>query len=298
VKQKIFSLLIRVLCFLAICFLLNPQFLPAQKIHAPINDSNWVRDQEPFRIAGNLYYVGSYDLASYLISTPKGLILINTGVDGSDSMIRRHMEMLGFHFSDIKILLATHAHYDHVGGMAAIKSATAAKLMTERGDVSLMEDGGSSDVNLGGHGPLFYPVKPDRILKDHDTVTLGGQKIIVLHHPGHTPGASSYLFNVKDDHRSYVVLIANMPSILSHTTFPHTKGYPDAGKDYAYTFSVMPKLKFDIWLASHANQFDLQKKHPDGTGYTPEAFIDPAGYAAAMEDLTKAYQERLKGTAN
>ena len=118
--------------FLSIAALLLPGFLAnAQQLYVPNSDTNWVRDQEPFRIAGNLYYVGSYDLCSYLITTPKGNILINSGIPGSDSMIRRHIEALGFRLSDIKILLANHAHFDHVGAMAAIRKATHARLMIQ-----------------------------------------------------------------------------------------------------------------------------------------------------------------------
>lgn len=259
-------------------------------------DSNWVRDQEPFRIAGNLYYVGSYDLASYLISTTKGLILINTGVPGSDTMIRRHIESLGFKFSDIKILLATHAHFDHVGAMAAIKQATGAKLMIQKKDAPLLADGGNSDVILGGHGPMFPPVKADRLLEDRDLIELGDMQIMLLHHPGHTKGASSFLFSVKDENREYRVFIANMPSILGGTKFPSTRGYPTVGKDYAYTLNAMPKVKFDIWLASHASQFDMHKKHKPGDGYHPEAFFDQEGFDAAMADLKKEYLKKSGAT--
>ncbi|HVU58519.1 MAG TPA: subclass B3 metallo-beta-lactamase [Puia sp.] len=255
-------------------------------------DSNWVRDQEPFRIAGNLYYVGTYDLGCYLINTTKGLILINTGIPGSDTMIRRHIESLGFNFSDIKILLATHAHFDHVGAMAAIKQATGAKLMIHKRDAPLLADGGSSDVILGKYGVMFPPVKADRLLQDRDLIQLGDMQMMVLHHPGHTKGACSFLFSVKDEDREYRVLIANMPSILDETKFPGTPGYPTVGKDYAYTLNAMPKVQFDIWLASHASQFDLHKKRKNGDRYNPEAFFDQAGYDAAIAKLKKEYEKR------
>ena len=203
----------------------------AQKLYVPNFDSSWVKDQKPFRIAGNLYYVGTYDLASYLISTSKGLILINTGIPGSDTMIRQHVEALGFRFSDIKILLATHAHFDHVGAMAAIKKITGAKLMIQKRDAHLLADGGSSDVIMGGHGPMFPPVKADRLLRDRDLIQLGEMQMLVLHHPGHTKGACSFLFSVKDEDREYRVFIANMPSILDGTTFPGMPAYPTVGKD-------------------------------------------------------------------
>ena len=268
----------------------------AQKLYVPNFDSAWVRDQEPFRIAGNLYYVGTYDLTSYLLTTPKGHILINTGLPGSDSLIRKHVEALGFKFSDIKILLATHAHFDHVGAMAAIKRETGARLMIEEKDAPVMADGGASDFDMGGHGPMFEPVKVDRMLHDKDIVSLGGTRITVLHHPGHTKGACSFDVTVKDETRSYRVLIVNMPSILSETKFPSMATYPEVGRDYAYTLSAMPKMLFDIWLSSHASQFDLQKKHKPGDGYHPEAFFDRQTYDSEIKKLQETYNRRIGAT--
>jgi metallo-beta-lactamase class B len=268
----------------------------AQKLYVPNFDSAWVRDQEPFRIAGNLYYVGTYDLTSYLLTTPKGHILINTGLPGSDSLIRKHVEALGFKFSDIKILLATHAHFDHVGAMAAIKRETGARLMIEEKDAPVMADGGASDFDMGGHGPMFEPVKVDRMLHDKDIVSLGGTRITVLHHPGHTKGACSLDVTVKDETRSYRVLIVNMPSILSETKFPSMATYPEVGRDYAYTLSAMPRMQFDIWLSSHASQFDLQKKHKPGDGYHPEAFFDRQTYDSEIKKLQETYNRRIGAT--
>jgi len=263
----------------------------------PSFQPDWVRDYPPFRIAGNLYYVGTYDLASYLITTPAGNVLINTGLPGSDTIIRKHVDALGFRFKDIKILLATHAHFDHVGAMAAIRRQTKAKMMIETGDAAVLADGGNSDFIFGGKGPLFVPVKADRLLRDHDTVRLGGMEIIVLHHPGHTKGACSFLFTVRDERRSYRVLIANIPTILDSTRFPGMPAYPTVMKDYSYTLDAMPKLKFDLWLASHASQFDLQKKHHPGDPYNPMAFGDRAGYDAAISEQQKVFSTRVSASS-
>jgi len=258
----------------------------------------WVQDFPPFRLVGNVYYVGSYDLACYLITTPAGNILINTGLPGSDTMIRKHIEALGFKFKDVKILLATHAHFDHVGAMAAIQHQTKAKLFIEAGDAPVLADGGNSDFLFGGKGPMFYPVKADGLLHDHDTVRLGGMEIVVLHHPGHTKGASSFIFTVHDDQHSYRVLIANIPSILDQTKFPGMPAYPNVMKDYSYTLDTMPKLKFDLWFASHAGQFDLHKKHQPGDPYNPMAFSDRAGYDAVISDQQKTFSKRVSETTN
>ncbi|XZF15680.1 subclass B3 metallo-beta-lactamase [Chitinophagaceae bacterium MMS25-I14] len=265
----------------------------AQKVTVPpVTNKEWIQSYKPFRIAGNLYYVGSYDLASYLITTPQGHILINTGVVSSASMIRKNVEALGFRFSDIKILLATHAHYDHVGAMAAVKKMTGAKMMINEKDASILADGGNSDFIFGGRGSMFAPVKADRLLHEQDTVALGGMQVAVLHHPGHTKGACSFLFDVKDSKHSYRVLIANMPSILDEAK-PGMATYPDIAADYGYTLDAMKKLQFDIWLASHASQFDLHKKHKPGSAYNPAAFEDRAGYDAALNKLQDDYNKKL-----
>jgi len=265
----------------------------AQKLRPlPNFRPEWVRDYKPFRIAGNLYYVGSEDLACYLITTPKGHILINTGLPGSDTLIRRHVEQLGFKVADIKILLTNQAHFDHVGGFAAMKILTGAKVMIEEKDAAVLADGGNSDFLMGGHGPMFQPVKADRLLHDRDTVQLGDMRLVVLHHPGHTKGACSFLFDVKDEQRTYRILIANIPTILDETKFPGMPTYPQAQKDYAYTLDAMKKLQFDCWFAAHAGQFDLDKKHKTDGGYHPEVFADRAGYDAAIGECYGDYLKR------
>jgi metallo-beta-lactamase class B len=256
-------------------------------------DKEWSRDYPPFRIAGNLYYVGTYELAAYLIATPEGHILINTGLDDSEPLIRAHVKTLGFKFKDIKILLTNQAHFDHVAAMAAIKKETGAQMMINEKDAASMADGGNSDYVMGGRGPMFLPVKAERLLHDQDTIKLGGTAIVMLHHPGHTKGSCSFLLDVKDEQRSYRVLIANMPSILDETKLSGMPGYPEVGKDYAYTLNAMKDLQFDIWLAAHASQFGLHKKHKPGDAYHPEAFNDRAGYDAALDGLKKAYLKKL-----
>jgi len=285
--KKLFqaALFASALCFVTIS-------AKAQKIQLPVQEI-WQRDYQPFRIAGNLYYVGTYDLACYLIATPQGHILINTGLEDSAPMIKSHVEALGFKFSDIKILLVTHAHYDHAAALDTIKKMTGAKIMIEEHDAPVVADGGNSDFLYGGKGALFPPVKPDKLLHDHEVVKLGDAQLTVLHHPGHTKGACSFLFDVKDEKRTYRVLIANMPSILSETKLAGMPTYANVRKDYAYTLKEMKAIKFDIWLASHASQFDLHEKRKPGDAYNPEAFFDQKGYDAALADLQKQYDKRL-----
>lgn len=257
-------------------------------------DPNWTKDYEPFRIIDNLYYVGSYDLGMYLITTPAGHILINTGLASSAAMIQRHVEKLGFKMSDIKILLTNQAHFDHMGGMAAVKKLTGAKMMVMDGDVEVAESGGSSDYVLGKYGVTFEPVKVDRILHDGDEIALGDFKIKVLKHPGHTRGSCSYIFNAFYKKAIYRVLIANMPKMLPEVNPAGMEGYADVGKDFEHTYNVMPKLPFDLWVAAHASQFGLHKKHKPGAACNPDAFCDRKSYEATIEELHQEYLEKRK----
>lgn len=259
----------------------------------PVSDSAWIQPYEPFRIAGNLYYVGTYDLACYLITTKQGNILINTGMAESVPMIRRNIETLGFNFNDIAILLTTQAHFDHVAGMAEIKKITGARMMVHKGDAEVLGDGGKSDFLFGGSS-TFVPVKADRILHDRDTISLGGTTLTVFHHPGHTKGASSFRVDVTDEKRSWRVLIVNIPSILPQTRLSGMPAYPNVGKDYAYALASLKELQFDLWVASHASQFRLHEKRKPGDPYRPEAFNDRPGYEAAINTIKKEYGKRLK----
>ena len=267
----------------------------AQKLREPKPMSaDWSKPYQPFRIAGNLYYVGTYDLACYLVTTSQGNILINTGLAASVAQIKKNIKTLGFQFADIKILLTTQAHYDHLGAMAAIKKATGAQLMVDEKDAAVLEDGGSTDYALGGKGSTFEPVKPDRLLYDNDTVSLGDMKLVMLHHPGHTKGSCSFLFTVKDDQQMYKVLIANLPTIVTEKPFATVTVYPEIVSDYAYTLKAMQHISFDIWLASHASQFKLHDKHKPGDAYNPAAFKDQQGYDTEISDLQKEFKAKIQ----
>jgi metallo-beta-lactamase class B len=251
---------------------------------------DWSKPYEPFRIVGNVYYVGTYDLACYLIATSEGHFLINTGLAASTSVIEKNVQTLGFKFSDIKILLTTQAHWDHCGALAEIKTRTGAQMMINEKDAKSLEDGGASDYAFGGNGSTFAPVKADRLLQPDDIIQLGDMRIKMLHHPGHTKGSCSYLLTTKDDKRSYEVLIANMPTIVVEQKLSDVPAYPTISEDLAATFIAMKNLSFDIWLASHANQFKMHRKRKPGDAYNPAVFIDKAGYEAALEGLKRQYE--------
>ncbi len=279
---------------LAVILLISSLVVSAQTVTELKTKAEWSQPYKPFRIAGNLYYVGTYDLACYLITTTRGNILINTGLAASAAQIKSNIETLGFKFADTKILLTSQAHYDHVGAMAEIKKMTGAKLMVDEKDAAVLPTGGSVDYELGQYGTTFKPVTADRLLNDGDIISLGNMRLVMLHHPGHTKGSCSFLFTVKDDQRSYKVLIANMPTIISERPFAAITAYPGIANDYGYTLKTMKNISFHIWLAAHAGQFHLHEKHKPGDAYNPAAFIDKPGYDAAISDLQKQYDEKLQ----
>lgn len=285
--------------YIVILGLLMAVQLHAQVVNEPKNHpKEWSQPYEPFRIAGNLYYVGTYDLASYLIVTNKGNILINTGLADSLPIIKKNIQKLGFKYRDTKILLLTQAHYDHLGAMADIKKETGAKLYVDAADAEVLKSGGKTDYEMGKYGITFKPVNPDYALKDKSLIQLGNTKLTMLHHLGHTKGSCSFIFETKDNRRNYKVLIANMPTIIIDKKFSEVTAYPSIEKDYQYTLNEMKKLNFDIWVASHASQFDLHKKRKPKDAYNPDAFMNKKEYFDQLDELEKDYLEKKSEELN
>ncbi|MCB1025359.1 MAG: subclass B3 metallo-beta-lactamase, partial [Acidobacteria bacterium] len=221
--------------FLVVLFFNLFLFQAHSQSNTPHTDPDWSKPYPAFKIAGNLYYVGTYDLASYLLVTPKGNILINTGLADSYPLIKNSIESLGFSPMDTKILLITQAHYDHTAALAKIKKETGAKLFVNGPEEDALKTGGKNDYEMGKYGETFEPVVPDKLLRDRSKIKLGGTTLTLLSHPGHTKGSCSYLVSVKDGNRTYKVLIANLPSIIIDGKFSEVKTYPEIQKDYAYT---------------------------------------------------------------
>jgi metallo-beta-lactamase class B len=257
-------------------------------------NADWTRPFPPFRIIGNLYWAGSYDLSTYLLTTPQGNILINTGVGDTAKQIQASVERLGFKLADTKILTATHGHFDHVAGLAALKRMTGARLIVSEQEKELLESGGKSDFRFGDSpATRFEAVKVDGTLKDGETISLGGTVLTAHLHPGHTKGATSFTLNVQDSGKAYRVVIANMGSINPGVTVSGMAAYPGIAADYARTFAAQKAMQIDIWLASHASQFKLHEKYKPGDAFNPDRFVDPQGFKAAVEQLESAYREQL-----
>ena len=257
-------------------------------------NADWRRPFPAFKLIGNVYWVGTYDLSTYLITTDAGHILINTGFPETVPEIRKGVEQLGFDFDDVEILTATHAHGDHVAGLAELKRLTGAEVWMSEADAVLLEDGGASDFRFGDSPEThFAAVQVDRRLKDRDRIALGGVTVTAHHHPGHTKGATSFALTVRENGRDYRVVIANMGSINPGVTVSGMPKYPTIADDYARTFAAQKALPVDVFLASHAAQFGMHEKYKPGDAYDPNRFVDPQGYLAAVERLEGIYREQL-----
>jgi len=268
-------------------------FFVASTLHAQVNP-DWIEPFPPFRIVGNLYYVGSKDLASYLITTPQGHILINSDLDSSPPLIRASVEKLGFKLSDVRILLISHAHWDHDGGSAAIKELTGATYMVMDGDVPVVESGGKTDFQYGNApASLYPPTKVDRVLHDGDEVKLGGTTLVAHLTPGHTKGCTTWTMKLAEAAKSYDVVIIGSPNVNDGYKLVGNPSYPGIVSDYERTFQVLKSLPVDIFLGAHGSYFDLLTKYPRLKEGAANPFIDPAGYKSYVMDREQAYQTEL-----
>jgi metallo-beta-lactamase class B len=231
----------------------------------------------PHRVIGNVYFVGQDDLASFLIVTPKGNILVNTGYDFSVPEIRESIGLLGFRFQDIKVLLVTHAHSDHAGGLATVKKLTGARMLAIEEEAELLNTGGKSDYLFGSSG-WFAPVKVDSTFRSGEPIELGGTVLMPHLTPGHTKGSTSYSMDITEDGKLYHVLIANLPNLNDGVNLVNNPKYPGIVEDYAHAFEVLKSLPCDVFLSSHTTAYRLTAKWHKGMPYSPQTFVDPEGY--------------------
>jgi len=250
----------------------------------------------PFHIIGNIYYIGSKGLACYLITTPAGNILLDTGYPDMASQIEGNIKTLGFKLEDIKILINSHAHIDHGGGMAEFKTATGGQVVAMAQDAPYFEGGGHNDVMFGDRN-LFPPVHVDRVIHDGDSVTLGGTTLTAHLTPGHTPGNTTWTMVTMDKGRSYNVVFFGIVSPFPNTNLAAPNpAYPNMGADWARTMQVLPTLQCDIFLGSNAAFYNMEQKHDAlMANADPNPFIDPAGCKAYVERAEATYQGLLKG---
>lgn len=267
--------------------------LAAVALQLGAQPEGWTRPFPGHRVIGNLYAVGTHDLGVFLITSDEGHILINTALSESTPLIRRNIESLGFRMDDIRILLSMQAHWDHTAALAEIKRTTGARMWATAGDAPVLEDGGFSDPHFGGR-ESFEPVEVDRILADGEVIELGDTRLTVIESPGHTAGSCSYAMTVREGGREYRVVIANMGTINRGKRLVVDPTYPGVAEDFAKTFRRQKAMKVDVWVAAHGSQYGLHSKYRRGQAYSPDTFVDPEGFLAAVERLEDLYLRQLE----
>jgi metallo-beta-lactamase class B len=259
------------------------------------NNPDWTKPHEPFRVMGPIYYVGTKGLAVYLIATPAGHVLVDGALPESAPLIEASIRALGFDPKDLRVLLTTQAHFDHVGTMAHLQRLSGARALAMQGDEGLLESGGATDHLFGG-APRFDKVKVSRVLKDQDTVVLGGVTLVARRTPGHTPGSTTWLTTVEDGGRRYEVVFPASTAINDGTRLLDRPSYPGIADDFAHAFAVLESLKPEVFLASHAELFKLEEKRARqkaGAPGDPNPFVDPEGFRASVAMRKKAFEEQL-----
>lgn len=281
-------------CFKIALLILICATVPAQTASpAPTAGSDFLAPFPAHHVIGNIYFVGSKSLGIYLVTTPQGHILINAGLEESVPAIQQSVEKLGFRFPDIKILLISHAHYDHDAGAARIKKLTGAKYMVMDADVPVVESGGKKDFFYNHTPGMLYPAtKVDRILHDGDTVALGESTLTAHLTPGHTKGCTTWTMKVNDDGKSYDVVIVGSPNVNEGYKLVSNAEYPQIASDYQKTFNALRSLRCDVFLGAHGSYYDMESKYARITGNT-NPFIDPKGYREFVDDREHAYKAEL-----
>jgi metallo-beta-lactamase class B len=256
----------------------------------------WNAPFEPFRIIGNIYYVGAVGISSFLITTPQGHIPIDTGFEMTVPRITNSLAKLGFRLQEIKFLLSSHAHLDHTGGHALMKSLTGARICISEADGALLASGGTTDFTPYSTNMTAYPpAVADRLLGEGDEVKLGGVSLTCHLTPGHTRGCTTWTMVVKENGRTYQVLFYGSTTVLDGVRLVNNPKYPAIAEDYAATFKKLKALPCDVFLAPHAGFFNLaEKSRRLAQGEKPNPFIDAAGYRSMIEQSERAFQQRLE----
>ena len=256
---------------------------------------DWTASITPFQISDNLYYVGSRDLAAYLIVTPKGNILLNANLESSPPQIRRSVERLGFRWADTRILLSSQAHYDHAAGAATVLEETHARYMVMAGDVDVIQTGGAADFDRTM--PRFAPVHVDRVLEDNDTVTLGGTQLTAHRTAGHTRGCTTWTMQTHSGGRTRNVVIVGGWALNAGVSLVPSDGraaaYPGIVEDFDRTFATLKKLPCDIFLGAHGSYFDMLRKLERMSKEGAAVWVDPAGYRRSVAAHEADYREEL-----
>ena len=280
------------------CFLLSIAAAEIAQAQTKEQLEEWNQPVAPFRIIGNVYYVGASDVTSYLIHTPAGDIVLDGGLVQTAPQIEANIKTLGFKLDDVKILLNSHAHFDHAGGLAELKKSSGASLVTMEADAKQLERGGHGDFFFGD-ADLFPAVTPNRLIHDGDTVSLGGTTLTAHLTAGHMRGCTTWTMTAEEAGKDYNLVFFCSASVLDGYVLVarpgHPASYPGIAEDYEKSFRIWKSLSCDVFLGAHGQFFDLTEKYEAlKNGAQKNPFIDPAGYQAYVAQKEADFQKELE----
>ena len=255
----------------------------------------WEEPNEPLRIVGPIYFVGTKGLGAYLIVTTEGNILFNTGLPSSGPMIAESVKKLGFKLKDIKLIINGHAHTDHAGAIAWMKEQTGAEVAIMREDVQAIMDGGKDDFHYGWDTKAmgFPPCKVDRVLRDEDTIKMGEVLLTARHTPGHTRGSTTWVANIVADGKALVVVWPDGAGFNPGYRLAKNPSYPGINQDYRHTFHVLEKIKPDIFLAAHTEFFGFEEKQKRAARDGLKTWINPDEYRQWVASKRRAFEDQV-----
>ena len=281
----------------AIAVAQTPSPLPAPPDRAAVTRmfDPWRPATPPRHLIANIYYVGAVGVSSFLITTPDGHFLLDTGFEDTVPIIQRGVEQLGFNLTDIKFILSSHAHIDHVAGHALMKKLTGARVVASAGDARALESGGDDDyIQWPKDTVLYAPVKVDRIVADGERIALGGTTLTAHLTPGHTRGASTWTMDVTEGEHVRRVVFFSSATINAGTLLVNNPLFPDFAEQFEGTFAKLKALPCDIFFAPHGNQFGMTGKFARrDRGEKENPFIDPDGWRRLITAAERAYSAQL-----
>jgi len=257
---------------------------------------------EPFRIAGNFYYVGANDVTAFLLTGPEGHVLIDGGYPGTPPLIMASIAKLGFDIRDVRVLVNSEPHFDHAGGLAALQDASGAELWVSEASADAIASGGADDASA-----TFLPTKViawlvrypaprvDHRFKDGDTIRLGPLRLTAHITPGHTRGCTSWSFTVRDGNRDLHVVSACSFTLPAGSSLVEPQRWPGIRADFERSFRVLRSLPADIWVTSHAREFGRWRKFSQrAQAKDPvDPFIDREGYLRYIDSAEARFRRRL-----
>jgi metallo-beta-lactamase class B len=259
----------------------------------------WDVPTEPAHLAGPIYFVGTKGLSSYLIKSSEGLIVLNTGMPGSGPMIEASIRKLGFDPKRIKLLLANHAHVDHVGGHAHLQALSGAEVAVIAEEKELIESGGKRDFHYAESKAFhFDPVRVARILHDGDILEHGGIALTVMLTPGHTQGSTSFAMSIAEGEKMLSVVFPNGASVNPGYRVSKNPSYPGIGDDFQRTFRVFESLAPDIWLSPHTETIAFEAKLARAAKDGASAWIDREGYKKWIAAQREKFEAAVESEAN